>query len=283
MLTIFTIPKPFLGHIGIIQRNAIQSWKLLDPSIEVILFGDEEGTADTAKELGLGHVSEIICNEYGTPYVSEIFLSIQRIARYDIICFVNCDMLLLTDILNAIRRVKGRRQHFFMAGGRINVNFTLDIASGMHSEDEIRDYVEKNGKKGAGTGMDYLVFTKGSIKQMPKFLIGRPVWDNWMMWYAAESAFPFIQCTNQVMAIHQNHDYVHVPKREGDTWEGPEAQYNRSLLDSRFQMCFLRDAKYILTKRFLLPSVNGYYRRYIRLFRRTLSLKKMRAKIDISW
>ena len=27
MITFFTTPKPFLGHIGIIQRNAIESWK----------------------------------------------------------------------------------------------------------------------------------------------------------------------------------------------------------------------------------------------------------------
>ncbi len=29
MLTLFTIPKPFAGHIGLIQRNAIASWTLL--------------------------------------------------------------------------------------------------------------------------------------------------------------------------------------------------------------------------------------------------------------
>ena len=30
MLTIFTIPKPFIGHIGVIQRNAIMSWLASD-------------------------------------------------------------------------------------------------------------------------------------------------------------------------------------------------------------------------------------------------------------
>ena len=28
MLTIFTTPKPFRGHIGIIQRNALKSWTI---------------------------------------------------------------------------------------------------------------------------------------------------------------------------------------------------------------------------------------------------------------
>ena len=43
MLTFFTTGKPFRGHSGIIQRNALRSWLLLDPDVEVILFGDDEG------------------------------------------------------------------------------------------------------------------------------------------------------------------------------------------------------------------------------------------------
>src|SRR5260370_906360 len=48
MLTLYTIPKAFDEHIGIIQRNAIRSWTLLRPPCEVILFGDDAGTAEVA-------------------------------------------------------------------------------------------------------------------------------------------------------------------------------------------------------------------------------------------
>jgi len=272
MLTIFTIPKPFIGHIGRIQRNAIKSWKLLDPSIEVILFGNEEGATDVVEELGLRHIPDVLCNEWGTPYISNIFSYVQKIAKYDVICFANCDIILLSDFLHAIHRVEEKKQHFFIAGTRRNIDYGNDIDVSIHSENKIRKYVEKNGNMSSGTGMDYLVFTRGIIEEMPKFLIGRPGWDNWMMWYAADSVYPFIQCTSQIMAIHQNHDYSHVPKRVGNSWEGPEAQYNRSLIDSHFQFCFVRDANYILTEKFLLPSISGYYRGLFRSFRRTISL-----------
>lgn len=52
MLTFFTTGKPFRGRDGIIQRNALKSWTLL-PDVEVVLFGDEEGAAQAAEELGL--------------------------------------------------------------------------------------------------------------------------------------------------------------------------------------------------------------------------------------
>src|SRR5713226_719892 len=55
MLTIFSTPKPFRGHIGITQRNALRSWTLLHPEVEIILFGDEAGAAEVCAEFGLRH------------------------------------------------------------------------------------------------------------------------------------------------------------------------------------------------------------------------------------
>jgi hypothetical protein len=73
MIALFTIPKPFRGHVAVIQRNAIQSWLQLKPACEIILFGDEEGTAEIAGEMAVRHVPEIKRNEYGTPLVNDIF------------------------------------------------------------------------------------------------------------------------------------------------------------------------------------------------------------------
>jgi hypothetical protein len=47
-MTIFAIPKPFIGQIGVIQKNAIASWTKLSPRPEIILFGDEIGTGAIA-------------------------------------------------------------------------------------------------------------------------------------------------------------------------------------------------------------------------------------------
>ena len=53
MFTIFAVPKPFQGHIGLIQENAIRSWVALDADHEVILLGDEDGTAEVSRRLGV--------------------------------------------------------------------------------------------------------------------------------------------------------------------------------------------------------------------------------------
>ena len=46
MLTLFAIPKPFRGQSDLIQRNAITSWTRIEPRPDVLLFGNEEGTAE---------------------------------------------------------------------------------------------------------------------------------------------------------------------------------------------------------------------------------------------
>ncbi|MFC1953815.1 glycosyl transferase family 2, partial [Chloroflexota bacterium] len=81
MLTIITTTKPFSGHNGIIQRNAIHSWLQLRPECEIILFGNEEGTAETAEELGIKHVPDMEYNEYGTTLLNSMFMTAREMAE----------------------------------------------------------------------------------------------------------------------------------------------------------------------------------------------------------
>ena len=80
MLTIFTIPKSFQDNINVIQRNAIKSWLKLYPKCEVILFGDDEGVAEVAREFNVLHIPEIEKTEKGTPLLSSAIDSAQNIA-----------------------------------------------------------------------------------------------------------------------------------------------------------------------------------------------------------
>jgi hypothetical protein len=41
-----TTANPFRGHGAIIQRNALKSRALLHPGVEIILFGEDEGSAE---------------------------------------------------------------------------------------------------------------------------------------------------------------------------------------------------------------------------------------------
>src|SRR6202047_4451945 len=105
MLTLFTTGKAFTGRSGVIQRNALKSWTLLHPDVEVILFGDDAGAAETARELGLRHEPRVERNRFGSKRLDYLFARAQELARHEVLCYSNCDIILLTDFCGALERV----------------------------------------------------------------------------------------------------------------------------------------------------------------------------------
>ena len=116
MLTFFTTAKPFRGHDGLIQQNALKSWKLLRPDVEVILFGDEEGCAEIAQTLGIRHEPRVERSESGAKRLDTMFARALETARHELLCYTNCDIILMQDFCDALERVKAKRERFLMVG-----------------------------------------------------------------------------------------------------------------------------------------------------------------------
>jgi hypothetical protein len=93
MIAFFTTAKPFEDHSGIIQRNALTSWKSLDPEVEVIRVGDESGVAEMASELGLRHEPHVRRNQCGRKRLDSMFARARSMARHEALCYSNCDII----------------------------------------------------------------------------------------------------------------------------------------------------------------------------------------------
>jgi hypothetical protein len=232
MISFFTTPKPFLGHIGVIQRNAIESWKRVHPQAEVILFGDEEGAAEAARALQIRHVPEVKRNESGAKYLSPIFDGAQDLAHHECLCYINCDIILLSDFRAAAERVLALGSRFLMAGQRWDVDITapVDFYAADWEATVRRQALEANHPR-PPQWIDYFVFSRGLYyKNTPPFVIGRPGWDNWLVWSARHSGARVVDATAVVRAVHQNHDYSYHPDGAAGVWQGEEAQQNYALL-----------------------------------------------------
>lgn len=246
MLTIFTIPKPFRGHIGTIQINAIQSWVLLRPECEVILFGNEEGTAEVTSRFGVRHIPEIECNEHGTPLVSSIFGIAQDIASNELMCYVNADIILTSDFLPAIHQIP--LQSFLLIGKRwdIDLKEPLDF-DGPNWEGRLRACLADAGRLHNRGGLDYFVFPRGLYRDVPPFATGRGGWDNWLTYKVRLLKVPVIDATKVITAVHQNHDYSHHPGGAAGVWKGPERRHNIELMGGADHGFTLEHATHILT------------------------------------
>src|SRR5260370_2249665 len=106
ILTIFSAPKAFAGHVGIIQENAIRSWLSLKPTPKIILFGDDAGTAGFARGLGVQVVTAVETNSHATPPVSNMFSQADSLAGGDGVAFGSADIILTQRRIEAARIAK---------------------------------------------------------------------------------------------------------------------------------------------------------------------------------
>jgi hypothetical protein len=265
VLTLFSVPKPFEGYIGVIQKNAIQSWVHLHPSSEIILLGDEEGTAEAAAEYGVRHVSGLRRNRYGTPLLDSVFKHAQGAGRYSLMCFINADIILMSDFIEAIRQMQVLKRSFLMVGRRWDVELgkPLDFGSPGWKE-ELGAYVRQHGRPRPPSWIDYFVFPRGLYKDIPPFAIGRPALDNWLLWKAHSLGSPIVDASEVVLAVHQNHDYSHYPGGQKGVWEGLEAQENRKLMGGWHRCFTLSDVTHKLTASSLKRNLNPD--RFVRMF-----------------
>src|SRR5580658_2909782 len=165
------MPKPFEGHIGIIQRNAVTSWTRMSPRPEIILFGDETGTAQIAKELVVRHVPDVKRNEKGTPYLNDLFEKAQSLASHPAVCYVNADIILFDDFAAAAATVAAWRPVYLMAGRRRDIDITspLDFSAENWAE-RLRRNVAARGKRRSVSWIDYFAFARGMYRDMPPLL-----------------------------------------------------------------------------------------------------------------
>jgi hypothetical protein len=188
-ITFWTIARAFEGEFDALQRRAIASWREAVPEAEIVLVGNEPGVAAFAREIGATHVMDVTCNDRGTPLVNDAFARAERAASCDLLCWINSDIVLdesFAGMLKALDITAGP----FVVGQRIDVD-----------------------RKGNETlhppcGIDYFVYRKDTLGEVPPFAVGCTAYDNWLVWAAIERwSLETIDATLVVRALHLAHGY----------------------------------------------------------------------------
>lgn len=244
-LTVFSIPKPFHGATRQIQRNAVRSWTALGPGVETLLVGDEEGVAEEAHAFGARHLPSVARGEGGTPRVDDAFAAVDAVATTGLRCFVNADIILLPELMEAVERVRAVFDRFLVVGRTVDLDVTSDVTPDEAGRAELRARAARDGTTRPPTAIDFFVFTPGLFDPVPPFVVGRARFDNWLVW-RARTRGSVVDVTRGVLAVHQRHDYVHVAGGLAEAHFGPEAQRNQQLAGSRRRIYTIHDASHVM-------------------------------------
>ncbi len=210
-ITLFSAPKPFTdSRIATIQNNAIASWIRLN-DVAVLLMGEEEGLHAAALRHGVIHVQGVKRNDNGTPLISSMLELARERSGGGALCIINSDVILMSDFVEASRRVMQAKSRFVLVSRRwdLDVQAPIEFTDGW--EERLRWAVREQGVLHRPAGSDFFLFPPSCYPDLPPFAVGRAGWDNWMIYKARKEHWPLVDGTPSMTLVHQNHDYSHLP------------------------------------------------------------------------
>jgi hypothetical protein len=255
LLTLFSSPKPFVDpHIDVIQRNAVRSWLELGSEVEVVLLGNEKGVAEVCRELNVKYLPDVKTNNLGTPLISSLFTSARRLNDSPLLAYVNTDILLFDDFLESAKTVHRILDQFLLVGQRWDMDIAnkIDFSSGW--QQKLRQECRNTGSLHKPMGSDYFIFPRNCFMDVPDFAVGRAGWDNWMIYESRRRGWKTIDATQEIMIIHQNHDYAHLPDSKPH-YRLPETSENVRMAGGKRSIFHLRDTDFQLQNSAITPKM----------------------------
>ena len=180
-------------------------------------------------------------NRFGMPEIRSLLMYAYQVhPRAETYTYVNSDILIdgsLCDTVTAVSKAM-KNIDFVVVGARKDVLWEKD----MHTIPFIDNY--QSGTFARTDAIDYFITTKRAIpwESIPRFVLGRPAYDNWLVNYAAQSPrVVLIDATKTIKVVHQS-------KEEGlDHWERMDdivnRDYNRELARGRFHTGYIDHAQ----------------------------------------
>ena len=263
MITFFTTAKSFVGEAHQRQINAIRSWQTVHADVEVFLLGEGEGYGSVVNELGLRWFPDVACGPSGCPRIDAMFAMVEQHARNALKAYVNCDIILGSDLVPALKAVKERE--FLLVSQRWNVDWreSIDFKHPSYSWKDLAAMARQTGQLMSPLGIDMFLYRGNFWHELPKLVVGRAGYDNYLIFYCRLGGIPVVDGTDVTTLIHQNHDYAHLAGGEEEVFRGGEARENIRQAGGLQYLFSIRDADYQLTRRGLKRNrYSGDWREY---------------------
>jgi len=251
VITFLTSFKAFVGDDALRQRRALLSWLALDDDVEVMVFGPAEGLEPVVSRLGLVHWADVPCIDGRLPRVDAIFGIAQDRGRHELQAYVNGDIVLGPDFLEAALSIPFQR--FLMVGATWRTDSWANAE--MSIPEDLAEFRQRALARGRalGTGADFFAYRRGSLGRLPPLAVGAVAWDNYLIEHCRLRGMPVIDATHDVLAIHQRHEYLRTPTGGRTTEEGRSAEHNLRICGGRDRYV-VRDASHVLVSGMLRPS-----------------------------
>ena len=188
---------------------SFKSWK--DYGLDILVFG-ETFHKDLCNEFDAILDTSVEKSEFGIPLVRSLFVKASQYDGYDIICYINSDIIFDKDPRPILDQI--HYKEFMAVGQRLDVwNWPTITKKKVHNPG----------------GIDYFFMTKDfrDWNDMPDFSVARGRFDHWIMGKALESGKAVVDLTKVFLPIH--------PEPKNRISASPDVQYANGMVKLGYQ------------------------------------------------
>ena len=233
VLTIFTTWTISKEKDGC-HNNTLHNWMSLYPIVQPIVFTNEIEIANVANQYGW---IVLPVRKTGTgnklPVLKYMFSDAKEKVKSMFYCYSNSDILFTGNLIHTLYKVVMstlmNNKIILIVGQRTNVfNVTKQEA---RTWETIRFSTLKRGKLYNTWAIDFFISSRNyPWEAIPEVVVGRPAFDNWIVWSAKKQHFTTIDATLTLLAVHQT--------TEAGNLEGhnhTDRMYNRKLIGRHYK------------------------------------------------
>lgn len=207
LLTLFTtwdstMQKP------VVYSNAVKNWHSLSTKVKTVVFTDDQGIAKSARSEGwsVKRINTTAC--FGTPVLRSMFIQAMEMpTKSRLYGYSNADILFNDGFVESLTAIV--KSDFFNKGPILIVGKRIDVNISAINEPRIDqpsdvDTLSRYGNLSYGFAADYYITNElFPWTLVPDLVIGRPLVDNWIIWFAREIGAKVIDISGTVLAVHQ--------------------------------------------------------------------------------
>lgn len=207
LLTMFTTWNPSMQK-PVVYTNAVKNWHSLSQNVRTIAFTNDSEIETLAREGGwlTLPIRETAC--FGTPILRSMFRQAMDLpTKSKLYAYVNADLVFNDGLVKTLKEIT--KSPYFEKGPILVVGKRIDVNISRLHEPEINstgdvDGLAKHGNISWGFAADYYITNElFPWEFVPNLVIGRPLIDNWLIWYARQIGAKVIDITGTVLAVHQ--------------------------------------------------------------------------------
>ena len=204
--------------------NTVKNWASFLPTIQPILFFTEQNSTLTALAESYGWMVAPCprVNEYGTPFLKNMYTKAYQLVSAPLYGFINGDILFDQSLLRTLHRLIVDLQYLnstLVTGRRWNYRVQNETSFDAWTPRQVQQLAKsKNSSLSRTDTEDYFFVTKDfPWHEIKDVVIGRPAYDNYLVARSIQLNITTIDASDTITAMHQTGKYKdRATKKDGN-------------------------------------------------------------------